>query len=171
MTGTGHRNPVAWPRVTVAALVALAPAVSMAKESKCHLISTFTDVDISGGTATSAQFPTGSTVGSKVYPRPTYLMIAADLTDADNGITNVRLTFTATETVTSGTFRKVPVCSIVSPVLTCEPVAVDWDPQTDGKNWWTKPIDWGYLFGKVTTTTTGHGALDTITLAVYGCSE
>jgi hypothetical protein len=152
------------------------PASATKDEMSCRLIpilssgAAFTTVDISGGAITSDAFPAANTRTSYDAPRFSYLKVSVDIVDADNGISNVRLTFTESET-RGGKYRVTPLCINAAPVLTCGFVAIDWDPQTYGKSWTIKPIDWGFLYGKITLTPTGHGASDTATLTVYGCTE
>lgn len=157
----------------LAILVALVlPATAAADDQKCWLITTTSALDISAGAQTTSEFTAtpGGASPSSMTPNPAYLKVGADLTDASDGITNIRLQFTASET-TGGTFRKTPLCANAAPALTCGDVRVDWDPQTYGKAWWIKPIDWGFPYGKITATPTGNGANDTIVLTVYGCRE
>lgn len=158
-------------------VLALAPAVGGAAENTCRTVSVtvssaaFTTVDISGGAVSSDAFPASTSLASgATVPRFTYLMIKVTLTDANDSISNVRLTTTAAETST-GTFGATPLCIDVAPGLTCGSRYVDWDPQTHGKTFWIKPWDWGYLYGKLTLTPTGHGAGDTATVVIKGCWE
>ena len=159
----------------ICALLA-SPAGAVKDEMSCRVItilsggSAFTLVDISGGAVTSDAFPSANVRANYPYPRFAYLKVSVDIVDASNGISNVRATFAESETRT-GTFRATPLCVNAAPVLTCGQAKMDWNPQTDGKSWTLKPIDWGYLFGKITLTITGAGALDTATLTVYGCTE
>ena len=118
----------------------------------------FTDIDISGGAVTS---------GAHNFDRLRQLEIGADVTDAGGGITNVRFTFASALTAV-GTYRKIPYCKAASPVLTCGPFAVDWNPAVDGKNFIvTFPIV--YKHTKITATPTGHGAGDKLSLVMRGC--
>lgn len=154
------------------AAVLLAPLAAHADQQMCWLITTTSAQDISAGAVTTAEFRAlpGGQAPSATTPNPTYLKVGVDLVDASNGVTNIELSFTASET-TGGTFRKTPLCADAAPALTCGAANADWNPATHGKNWWIKPVDWGFPFGKITTTPTGHGANDTVVLTVYGCRE
>lgn len=143
---------------------------AQAAEPVCRLVSTFSAVDLSGGATTTAQFPTAPTVSTRSIPIWSYLKVSLDLTDANSSVSNLRVTPTSSN-ADGGTFRKLPLCVDAAPSLTCGAVYLDWDPQTHGKSWWLKPIDWGYDYGKLTLTPTGHGAGDTVTVTVYGCWE
>jgi hypothetical protein len=146
------------------------PAVAVKDEMSCKLIVTVAAVSISGGAITTSQFPVSVRAGYK-YPRHSYLMLRVDLVDASNGVSNLAFTFTESE-ADAGTFRNaVPLCVNAAPTLTCGRLTLDWDPQTHGKLFTLNPINWGYLFGKITVTPTGHGSGDTVAIGIYGCTE
>lgn len=146
------------------------PAGAVKDEMSCRLITSVSATSISGGAITTSQFPVSKRAGYK-YPRFSYLMLRVDLVDASNGISNLAFTFTESE-ASAGTFRNaVPLCVNAAPTLTCGRLTLDWDPQTYGKLFTLNPINWGYLFGKITATATGAGADDTIAIGIYGCTE
>ena len=147
------------------------PAGAVKDEMSCRLITTVAATDISGGAITTDQFPVAETRAGYKYPRFSYLMLRVDLVDADNGVSNLVFTFTESE-ADAGTFRNaVPLCVNSAPTLTCGGLSMEWDPQTYGKSFTLNPINWGYLFGKITVTPTGHGAADTVAIGIYGCTE
>lgn len=141
---------------------------------RCWLIGTpHNAADISGGAVTSAEFDAReglSGLGGGMTQLPSYLKVGIDITDANNGISLMAISFTASQT-TGGTFRDVDVCAQSGVVFTCGDVSLQRVPTTYGKVYWIKPIDWGYPFGKIIATPTGHGASDTITTTIYGCAE
>ena len=147
-------------------------AIVWADSQQCSLITTTASTSIASGAVTTAEINMvpGGSLPSSTTPNPTYLKLGVDLTDASDGVSNLQFTFTAAET-TGGTFRKNPLCADSAPTLTCGAVDLNWDPQTHGKNFWLKPIDWGFPYGKITVTPTGHGAGDAVVLTVYGCRE
>lgn len=159
-------------RLLVLAALVMIPGGIEAAPARCWLITTTSALDISAGAVTTSAFTAtpGGVRPDATIPSPTYLKVAVDLTDANDLITNIQLGFTAAET-SGGTYRKTPLCADAAPTLTCGAVDVDWNPQTHGKNWWVKPIDWGWPYGKITVTPTGHGAADTVVLTIYGCGE
>ncbi len=156
----------------IPALLALLIAFPAAADpAQCTLLLTTAALDISAGAKTTAEFAAtpGGLDASSTTPYPTYLRVSVDLVDASNGISNIRLTFTASE-ITGGTFRSVPMCSDAAPTLTCGNARLDWDPQTYGKAWWSH-AKWGFPYGKITVTPTGNGANDTALLTIYGCRD
>ena len=159
-------------RCALIALILALPLAANAGTPVCWLIGEVAAADVSSGTTTTAAFavtPGGSRPNAST-PNPAYLAVMPALVDANNGVSNVVLSFTAAQTLT-GTYAAVPLCANAAPLLTCDNARVGWDPQTYGKNWWVKPVDWGYPYGKITATLTGHGAGDTLALSIYGCQE
>ena len=152
------------------AVLLLVPATGKQDEMSCKLVATIAATSIAGGAFTTSIFPTAKTRGSWDAPRFAYLKVGVDLVDASNDVSNVRLSFVESET-TAGTYRSTPFCVNAAPIFTCGAAKMDWNPKTDGKNWTLKPVDWGYLFGKITVTPTGHGTGDTVALEIYGCME
>ena len=159
----------------VALLSLSAQAVEQtALPARCWKIAdVFSVTDISAGAVTSSEFDareglTGAGGGMTLLPA--YLKLLMQLTDANNGVTKLAVSLVASET-TGGTFGDVDLCSQSGVVLTCGDVSLERNPVTYGKTYWVKPLDWGYPFGKVVVTPTGHGAGDTITGTLYGCSE
>lgn len=135
--------------------------------SECWTAATLTGLDVSDGTEVTAEIELRK-AAEGVYHVPERIKVLIELTDADNGISNVQSEFTAAET-SGGTFGKVPLCADAAPTLTCGAVDLDWDPTTHGKTFWLYPIPWGWPYGKITFTTTGHGAGDEIDATIYGC--
>jgi len=98
-----------------------------------------------------------------------HIIVEIDLTDADNSVTNIRATWLVGDTSLTAA-RAVPECSVVAPVLTCEPRALDWDPTVGGKNW-VLPLSFAYEFTELTFTPTGHGAGDVIEIHLRRCTD
>jgi len=144
---------------------------AVAAPSSCWIVGTST-LDISSGAATSDELNTirGKVASTAGNGPATYLKVQTVLTDANDGITNLRYTFTAAE-ATGGTFANTPLCADAAPQLVCGQVKLDWDPSTHGKTFWLKPIDWGWPYGKITVTPTGNGSGDSAALTIYGCIE
>lgn len=118
----------------------------------------FTTEDISGGAVTSGASGTRSF---------NMIKLSVDLTDADNGVSKLDFTFQESDS-TTGTFRKVPHCSLSGTTWTCGEKSIEWDPSTHGKNF-TISFPWMYEALKFTVTPTGHGASDTVTVTARGC--
>jgi hypothetical protein len=149
---------------TVIAVSAICQSVASAQECsrvaifKTDGVTAFTTVDISGGAVSTAAFDVS---GFK------YVVVEADIVDADNGVSNMRLTMTESQT-SGGTFRTVPDCEKSATALACESLKIDWDPSADGKSY-VLAIPVRYQWLKMTQTPTGHGASDTLTLGLRGC--
>ncbi len=114
--------------------------------------------DISAGAVVSSVFPISS--ASQVD-------FGVDVTDANDGITEIKLTFDVAFTP-SGQLRAAPDCTRGVSSWTCIPLALDWDPQASGKNYeQTAPVS--YAFMRITATPIGHGAGDVLSVDVRVC--
>lgn len=138
--------------------IMLLPSLAVAQRCTTFETDPLSAADISGGAVTSTVFPIASV---------RQLDLGIDVTDANNGITKIELSFTVAH-ASDGTYRKVPDCTLGATSYSCVPLKIDWDPKTDGKNYEaTLPV--AYAWMKITATPTGHGAGDDITVAVRGC--
>ncbi len=143
---------------------------------RCWFVGTvFSATSIAAGAVTSSQFDTRSGahgLGGGMTLLPSHIKLRVLLTDANDGVSNLRFTFGEAET-TGATVSTVPVCDEVGGVFTCLQAKLDWNPQTsgNGKRFTLYPLAWQYPFGTVTVTPTGHGAGDTITVDMYGCAN
>ena len=130
---------------------------------RCRAGPRFLDnVDISAGAQTGA---------AQLISGFNDLVLELDLTDASDGITNIRITYTVSDLV-AGQTRAFSECSVAAPVLTCAIRALDWDPRNaqGGKNW-VLPIAVTYEWMIITATPTGNGAGDRITIDSRICNQ
>ena len=120
----------------------------------------FTGVDISGGAVTTGEFDTNGV---------SQIKWKATITDADNLVTNVRLTFTESDDL-AGTHSVIGQCvtGATTGELDCDSLKINWDPTSGGKIY-SLSIPWNAKHTKITVTPTGHGAGDEVTLTAQGC--
>lgn len=132
---------------------------SLAKEP-CKVVTIFTTEDISGGAVTQS-----GTVNVNNYKD---IIFDVDLVDADNGVSNLDITWTSSATA-AGQQRTRGGCSASGATLTCAPLTLKWDPVTNSsKNYSLQaPIDHAHM--QITVTPTGHGASDTVSMEVRLC--
>ena len=153
-------------QVAVALLLALsAPAAAVAA---CQPIPITTDgsaafsaVSIASGAVTTAGFP--------INPY-TQIVIRATVTDASDGVTNIRYKITESATY-AGTYGPYCEATVSGGVYTCEWRQLDWN-HTDAQEGKEARIELPATgrFWKITATPTGHGAGDTITITAEGCT-
>lgn len=117
----------------------------------------FTNVDISGGAVTTGIIP---------VQWASHILLRPDVTDASDGITNIRFTVREYQSnISSPQARTVVDCDKAGGVWTCNALRIDYNPQTsgNGKNY-VVPIPIAYKYIDITATPTGHGASDTLSL-------
>lgn len=145
------------PLLFALAILSVAPAYA----AECVAFNTsFTAEDISGGVVTT------DAIGVAAFAQ---LILRADLTDANNGVTNLQFSFTESGT-SGGTFRNVGGDCLGRNPLVCAPLKINWNPSSNGKNF-ALPIPGGMQWIKIAVTPTGHGAGDTLALAMLGCDQ
>ena len=121
----------------------------------------FTAVDISGGAVTTGEIAVAPHVE---------VLLRVDLVDASDGVSNLQFTINELPSA-GGTSRKLwGDCSGTNP-LTCKILKINVDPRNaaEGKNG-TIPLPVNFRRMTITATPTGHGAGDTLSLDILGCS-
>lgn len=154
-------------RIALLLLLASEPGGALASGGRCWLVQDNAAASISGGSITTSAW--SASVGGLVpsmQERPDYLTVAFDLVDANDGISNVRLTFQAAQG-SAGTYR---TATVKVGAVRQSAIVLDYNPQLDGKSWVTTRIPWSYPYGKLTASSTGHGAGDTLAIGIYGCT-
>lgn len=152
----------------IALALLLALAAPLTARAACQPIpittngtTAFTSVSIAAGAVTTYGFP--------INPY-TQILIRATVTDASDGITNIRYKITESSTLT-GTYGPYCEATVAAGVYTCEWRQLDWN-HTDAQEGKEARIELPATgrFWKITATPTGHGASDAITITAEGCT-
>jgi len=146
------------------ALLGLVSLPSDASARQCKEFKTGTSLDSLDIGAGAVTIPA---VGGFNTDSIQQFVLQIDLTDAGDNITNLAFVFLQSDAVL-GTFRKAPMCVDQAPKLVCGALNVDWNPQTQGKNFGLV-IPWPWPAAQITITPTGNVGGESLDVKVSVC--